>query len=419
MIYSELYLQKKEIKMPFFIFLVIIILTGIFIWRFFSNTPISSRASKKLLARVEIANLSQNQASIYWQTSEKEVGWIIFGQSEKKIDQIFFDERDTKEKRNSYLNHLVILRNLKPGQQYYFKIISNNQLIDNNGQPYTFQTVNDQYLSSNLKPAYGRVLGVDNQLINQGVVLLNLKNAYPLATLIKTTGEWMIPLNNVVDKATNKLRIIESKEKVEIEIFDENKRKSNIEAIIQNIMPVPQIIVIGNDYHFLSNEQILGVEDKTSKDNSISIIYPKEKAVIPNSRPLIKGTALPLKEVFLIIKGNIDYSFRVTTDKTGFWKINLSQNFPPGNYIIQLETKDENERDVKLMRRFTISKSGETVLGEATPEATLTPSMISITPTTIPTTVTPTIKPAGRNPIPLLVTATSFIVFGFIFLLVF
>ncbi len=414
MIYSDLFLKKNNVQIPTVAFLVAIVLVGVFMTSMFVSKPTSSRASKKTLRRIDVVNLSYNQATIYWQTDKKEMGWLIYGETEKKLDKIVFDERDAGEKKGKYLNHSVVLKNLEQNHAYYYKIVSDNQLIiDTNNKAYQFETTANISSTTNISPAYGKVLLANDSPLASGVVILSFKDSVPLFSQIKLSGEWMIPLNNLLDKNTKKIKGLENQDIGLIEIYSEEGEKTSIEITAENLSPVPQSVVIGKNYSFITKENVLGLIDHNiNKNNEISITFPKENSIVPAAKPLIKGLAIPNNEVVVILKSRLNYSFRVTTDKDGIWKVVLNENLPAEKYMMQAITKNTKGEEVKLTRTFSVGKSGEQVMGVATPEATIEPATPEPTEIIASSTPVPTIKKAGFDPLPLSIASGSLIIIG-------
>jgi hypothetical protein len=422
MSYSDLFLKKNRVQIPTFVLLIAIILTSIFMTRIFTSKPLTSRASKKTVKRIEVVNLSYNQATIYWQTDAKETGWLIYGETEKKLDQIALDERDVGEKRGAYFNHYVILKNLKQNQSYYYKIVSNDKLVAGpDDKPYQFKTTANIASVSNVSPAYGKVLAANGLPVTAGVVILSFKDAFPLFSSIKLSGEWMIPLNNLVDKTTKKIKSLKESDVGLLEIYSEKGEKSLIEITVENLSPVPQSIIIGKDYSFLSKENVLGLtKSYINTNNEISIIFPKENSLVPSKKPLIKGLGIPGNDVFVYLKSNLNYSFRVKTDKDGIWQVVLNKDLPAEKYILEIVTKNVKGDEVRLARTFSVAKSGEQVMGSATPEATLEPT--APPPTSVPTKIITSLTPmptSGYNPRTLTIVSGSLIIIGLGILLAF
>jgi len=428
MIYSDLYLKKEGRHYYFIIFFSFIILMFTFSVRFFLKNSIPSRASKKNIRRIEVVNLSYDKAGIYWLSEQKEKGWVVFGENKNKLNNIVFDDRDTTNLKDAYINHYVVLKDLEPNKNYFFKIISNNQIIDNGGEPFHFKTTTKQEFTTRFSPVYGRIIKTNGEPLSAGVVILNFTDSYPLLSLVKISGEWMIPLNNIIERSTEKIKTEIKDQIVNLEIYDENGNKSNVKTKGEMLSQIPQPIIIGKNYEFFEEEKVLGVINKNNKENIIDIIYPKQNSIISSARPLIKGLALPNNDVYLNLrsKKNI-YSFRTKADRSGNWKVLLNNNLLPDSYILEMKTKNQEKKEVVLNREFQIIKSGERVLSEATLSASLTPSIgITISPTlkptTLPTTtpiISPTIKSVGFNPTSFVIAAISFIIIGVGFLFVF
>lgn len=432
MTYSKYFFpQYPKIPTPITIGFVLLII--FFLARLFGSISLPSRATKKTIRRLSVVNPSHNQAGIFWQTDERETGWVIYGQSEKVLDKISLDERDLQDKRDLFYNHLSFLKDLNPSSRYFYKIVSNNQLVEEkDGGAFSFKTPVNLSPTQNLNPAYGKIISENGEPLENAIVILLLAKAYPLVTLSKSTGEWLIPLNSILSKDTLKIQTVGLEDNLSIEIFSEDKKRTQIASDLASISPLPQTVIMGKNYNFSSVEDVLSTSSEyKAKLSKIEILFPKESAVIPGGKPIIKGTAIPGNEIDVTIESAKSYSFKTTADKDGVWRIVVEEEFPPGLHIIKVKTKDSEGKEVKLTRNFTIAKSGEVVLGEATAEATPTfaptaTPLLTLTPTIFVTsslTQTPTdsITPptSGLNIIPVSVASASLIILGIGILLAF
>jgi len=393
MVYSNLFI-RKNFQIPTLVSVLAIFLVIIFLTKFFLTTSNPLKATKKNIRRMEITNIFWNQATIFWQTDQRETGWVTFGTDPNKLSQVAFDEKDANPDKKKFSNHYSILRNLKDNTQYYFNLVDSNQLIQRqDGSPFNFKTVSKSSQVSNLQPAYGKVVNQNSLPIENAVVLLSIKNAYLLSTLTKPSGEWLVPLNYIVDTATQSLKTVSNSESVRIEILNEDGISSVVNTYVINVSPLSETITIGKNYNLLENN-VLSASTSTSTPG-VDIIFPKENAIIPSNSPLIKGTALPNSNVLVrVYDGKKSFSANVKTDKDGIWRLDLSQPLNPGKHILSLEAKNSEGNQITKTRNFTIAKSGEQVLGEATPEATPTTIGPLPTPTIIAaTTVVPTSTP--------------------------
>jgi len=421
MIYSRYYLnqQQDSVKVPTPILVVVLVLMIFILSRFFQTNSLPSRAVKKAVRQIKIVNLLSNQVSVYWQTDVKEKGWLILGEKEGDLNQTFSDDRDTGEKKGQYLNHYVLMKDLQPGKKYYFKIVSQDQIVSQTDEkPFSFQTPTTVSQTTGLKPAYGKIINSNGLPLINAAVVLTFKNSYSLFAITKLTGEWLIPLNGVVDIQSGKIRPIEKSESGLIEIISEDGLKTNVETSADNLGPLPQTLIIGNDYKFGQKDNVLSATSQ-SKTGQIEILFPKENSVIPAQSPLIKGLAIPNSEVFITINSPVIYSFRAVTDKEGLWKLSLNEKLPAGSHTITLTTKEANGQNIKIIRKFIIAKSGEQVLGSATAEASPTVIVPTLTETVQASVTTPPRPTSGTNIIPIAIASGSLIIIGLGILLAF
>lgn len=432
MIYSNIYLKNK-FQVPSIIVLLVIFFIIIFLNLFFSKSLIPARATNDTIKRVEIVNLSPTQAGVYWQTDKKVTSWIIFGEKESNLKTIVYDERDFQDTHFINYNHYVILRDLKESAIYFFKIVSDNKLVSN--KIYQISTPSNIINNNNIKPAYGKIIQVDGLGLENAIVIISANNTYSLATLTKLTGEWLIPLNYLYNKSDLKLYTVTINTPIKIEIISPNNDYSTVITNVEKAAPIPQTLIIGKNYNF-SDNNVLAAKSNLSKDllKTFDIIFPKENAIVPAKSPLIKGLAQPFTDVIVTIKANKSFSTRVRSDKDSIWRVILTENLNPGSYIISAISKDNNGKESKIERKFTVVKSGEQVMGEATGEPTLTlsPSPTSAltateTPITYPSPteiqvtsqLSPTEPISGSNFNKLMIGSTSLVIIGLGLLLAF
>ncbi len=428
MIYSQLYWKQKKGIPTVLALLFIIFVVSLFVY-VFSGLSVPSRASKspKEIKEYEVTNLSANgEATIFWRTDLKESGWVILYDANKKpLGQIFGDERDTLEKKILYLNHYVVLRQVLATAAFFklaggdtTKITYQYDRFYELPKPKSYSTTND------LSPAYGIVIKPDGSPLEGAIVLLTVSDDYPLSTITKSKGEWLIPLNGIYGKNDLRIVIPTNKQEATIRIIDENYPSSNVSTFFANLSSLPKII-IGSDYKFLEEQgrDVLSSSSTSEgQKKEIDIIFPQENTVIPGRNPLIKGTALPSSQVTILIESTKSYSSIVTADKDGSWRYVLPEGLSPGSHKITIATKDRQGNEVKVERRFAIAKSGEQVLAESTPSSTITPIAPTLTPlpivTTIPTAI-PSQPVSGSNFNVFMMGSASLIIVGFGILLAF
>lgn len=426
MSYSNLYLQSNK-KIPTFVVLLIIATSFIFFFKLFSNSSIPTKASSNELRRIEIANLTSNQATIYWHTEKKETGWLIYGLKNSSLSSFAYDDRDIESKKSEYHYHLVTLKNLIPETSYQFKLISNNKILST-ASVFTFITPKISKFSSNVSPAYGKLIQQNGEPVSDSIVMLEFKKSIPLIGLVKQSGEWLVPLFALYQKDSLQQKQFKQNDTVTISFLSESGINSFVEASVKSISPLPQTIVLGSTYSFLDKESVLGIQDfvhnKTGK--SLQIIYPKENSLIPGFSPLIKGVSKPNTDIFVTIQGNNrTYASKTKSNSQGLWDIHIKERMLIGKYVISAESKSNDqiqETDNKTFLIIANEGNDARVLGVASSAPTitqqLTPTQEVPTPTRMIIPTSSSTASQSAQPIPgifdiiPLVGGISFLILG-------
>jgi len=109
------------------------VVTGIFAVQQMTNYL--SRAStdvgkpENVLSRV----VGSDQAVISWTTSQEVISLVLYGTNPTSLNQ-------TQTELSSVKTHRVSLNNLEPGRGYFYKIQVGQEVFDNEGQPWQFNT---------------------------------------------------------------------------------------------------------------------------------------------------------------------------------------------------------------------------------------------------------------------------------------
>lgn len=429
MSYSDLYIHRSARVPQFFVAAVLAVLVfgGVLSYTF---RPQQSQASAGKVDQHLQVNIMQSQAGIYWQTVKPAIGWVMYGESAGDITHVARDEREVGDSKLSAQHHYVLIRNLKPNTQYYYKIVSDNSIVldPKTGKPFEITTATRNDVGANIKPAYGQVMLANGQPANDAFVFLTVENAYPLLTLTKITGEFLIPLQTVTSQVSNSAIILADSDKVHLRIVSDSG-ESNITANVKSLSPLPQTILMGSSYSFPVRDNVLGVSAVPTKGKELvnlekgGILFPKDNTFMPVKRPLIKGLADPNSLVSIILtqtqpRKSATYSLRA--DASGGWKLTLDRDLSPGEYMIDA-TVQFGGQNIKDKRAFNITKSGQ-VLGESaisTPSATLAPTVVASSPApsvtvqpTYPVSTTPTPPVTGFNVIPITIISAGLVVVG-------
>lgn len=427
--YSDLYLREQK-KPPFIMFLfAIVAVMGLaaLLLQPGGGTAVNTRASKKTVKAMEIMPISGKQVGVYWQSDTAEEGWLLYGKEKNNTPNTVLDVRDTDASRGKRTTHYVVIQQLTEESQYNFLIVSGREVVaKTDGSPFSFTTPGiDNGSRTGLKPAYGKVVNSAGGPDANALVVMRIPGVYPLAVVTRNSGEWLIPLQSVLSNTTGKGIVITEKDAVTITIYDERGAISQIETLVGKTNPLPETTIIGKDYYYIND--VLGTQTTNTAQSSsgtsypLDIIYPIANSVIPAVRPLLKGTGVPGTVVYASIDTTSSVSYRTTVRNDGTWNITVANSIAPGLYTLSVTLIDSARKNVILHREFSIAKSGEQVLGEATASANLTPTLviptaISSAPTTIitslPATVSPTLFQTGFNSAPLAFISLAFIILG-------
>lgn len=150
-----------------------------------------SQAAPNLTPKdVTFTNITEASAVISWQTPSEAASFITFGQGNPR-EQTVLDDRDTDSPK-PHLTHYVTLKNLQPKTIYQFKIISGKFISD----IFKFETAAPLANQTGFTPVIGSVLDEDTPL-QDGIVYLLIQDAATQSTLIKTGGNFLIPLSQI------------------------------------------------------------------------------------------------------------------------------------------------------------------------------------------------------------------------------
>lgn len=423
------YRQEKKIAAPLALLFLIIILTGLSITiKKIKSTIIQAQKTKSFT--VTISNLTNHSASIIWQGFTKETGWAIYGKNKNSLINISFDDRNELDQKNKYLNHHATLKNLEENTNYFFQIVSDKQIVNTgDNTPFFLKTTPKFDLKQNLPPAFGKIINKNGLPVKDGLVILTIDGAYPLSALTKASGEWLIPLYYLIDQKTGQSLSDTGETAVVLTITNDEGQKAQAHTTLKNISFLSKTMTIGQKLEFKeekTNVLSSSTETMNPPNQIIDIIFPKENAVIPGRRPFFKGIASPQTTINLTIKSINNKpieTFDVATDKDGVWNFSMPYDLTPESYILQVKTLDENGNANIISRQFALAKSGEAILGEATPSATLSqapsPTMQPTPTIIVKTTSIPTPPVTGVNDLSLPLLGAGFMIIGIGFILIF
>lgn len=373
----------------------------------------SIQAGEVPLKSFMVTNCTAYSCTLIAETVEKLPMWVIYGKEDAKLTFTESDRRDLeKDRKNRNTHYFEINKNLVENTTYDCRLITNKGVAGNKCQFSTSPSFTT--LTSNLSPVIGKVSAKNGSLVKEAIVILEIDGANKLSTLTGDTGGWVIPFYPLTKLNTFQLFQPSSETLVKIKIIDESVYVTNISSSFKKLTLLEsKTIILGNDLNLEDGEaDVLSASSEVEEvASTFDIIIPNEGALISGQKPYFKGTAEPGRRVKLTIGST--QSYIIYSDRNGVWSYSLSRSLNPGKYTLTAITKNPQGQEIRLTRTFNIIKSGESVLGEATPSATLAPSVSptltpQVTTSAAPTSaVTPTLTPTPEILTPSLTLAPT------------
>lgn len=150
------------------------------------NQTFSSRASSETSPKsIMKTNIEDQSITISWQTDISVPGFVILGSPERN----FLDDRDENVPITRKIHHVTV-SDLTPETTYQIKIVSGKFVSTE--ELTTAKSDN----SNGTKPIIGSVLE-DNNPLAKGVVYLSVDSAVTQSAVIKSLGNFVIPLASI------------------------------------------------------------------------------------------------------------------------------------------------------------------------------------------------------------------------------
>ena len=376
--------------------------------------------------QIRVTNVSDSSFTVSWTTELPTTGTLLVS-TKGKSNKIYFDERDHSGKLGEYNAHSVTVRNVSADTDYLATPLVNGKPHILADKPIAVHIPSPLPLNSGgLEPAYGVIQNADGTPASDALIYLTIEGGQKLSTLSKSSGSWIIPLNQTrTEDMTTFLPVIERMNET-IEVYSGNMQSLGTTDSL-NDSPVPEI-QLGKDFDFKRQQAkkaagssialrqvtptaevkqetaafptksaVLG--DTTQKSYTVQLVSPKDNSSISTNLPLIQGTGVPGKYIGISV-GLVNPthgSVQVATD--GSWSYTPKKSLAPGKQSVTISSVDSIGKPIAITHMFTIFKSGTQVLGDATPSATLVPSQVTQTQApVITTTVDPESTLAGTPP---------------------
>lgn len=400
---------RRDKKIPGIALLVLLVaivggLTFVFTRPQSSGTTLTDESGVKI-ERLDIVNVRDRSVTIFWQTEKPTVGYVVYGADQENLQSKAYDDLDLPTSPQKRMHHVVQLKGLQPNSDFFFKVYVDGAIIGQSGTlAYSSKTSRILPSSSGLTPVYGDIVKMNGTPEKNAIVLLTIAESKPLLTRTGKDGTFLFSLCCVLNSQNDEPLYPTGDEPIRLHVIAEDGTEKTEEGLFADISPLQEAIIVDTTLTQLRNTpkdeskpQILGVSDSIERVKAVDIVFPKENAIIPGFRPLVRGVGEPGTSVKGSFK-DMGRFFQATIDDKRNWLYQPSFDFSPGEHLLNIETFDAQGKLVTLSRSFTILKSGEAVLGDATGSATITPDPTA-TPSAEPT-LEPTIVFASSSATP-------------------
>lgn len=411
-------MYRKEKKIPTLLAFLILV-GGIATATYLDKNPqtLTSQAHKTPLPEdIHFTNISDTSFALSWLTESPTIGTITVTSEGKKWTLL--DDLDSDAIPRPRITHYLTIKNLLENTFASIRIINGNDSCREEKRCPTLTQKTGTKLSSSLTlaPVKGSLFTKDGKPAYGAIIYLTVGKNAPLAGRVDSTGLWVIPLTQLrtqdflsrPDLADNDIVQITAK----LSVSDMSTALIDMKSIRQNLT-IPQMI-IGNSYNFidlmskkdalaalsLPQQNILGVKTGGEVSSVFDVSFPKyDDDTTPDTRPRIRGIGKPGNQLTILIESS-PQTGKVIVMADGTWNWRPPQELSPGLHHLTITGHDEKGNLITATRKFIVLKSGERVLGDATPSASLTPT---VSPTTIPSlapsiTLSPSPTPTFPSP---------------------
>lgn len=194
-----------------------------------------SQAAPNLTAQnITFTNISDDSVTISWQTNTATPSFVTFGQSSPE-EQTTLDDRDTGNPKPHIL-HYVTLKNLLPKTNYQFKIISGKLSSD----ILKFETTSPITNQTGFTPVIGSVMDGNSPLAD-GIVYLSIQDAVTQSALVKSGGNFLIPLSEIRKSDLSDLFLLSEDMTAKLTIHSNKGSSAVLFKLKTNSEPFPPI----------------------------------------------------------------------------------------------------------------------------------------------------------------------------------
>lgn len=387
---------------------ILVLVAGIFGGVYFVNSRQQSPdAEASMPKKVRITNVADNKFTISWVTDSPATGLVVYGKLGEKIEMQSVDDRDAiASTAGSFVTHHVTIKGLQPSTQYAFRISSGSEksLYDNNGSPYTVTTGSVLSTTPPAETIYGVISNASLLPAVGAIVYLEIPGATPLSTLVKSSGNWTIPISTARNTAMTAYVQYDPSATVLTIRVEDGKLQASASVNTANSAPVPEI-TMGQTYDFLQspligNDNVI-VDEPKSEDviaeggstpgifnidplgniatasSDVTLINPaKDGEIVSTTLPAFRGEGEEGVVLTITVESEVQTE-TVVIESDGTWEWTPPIDLEPGEHTITIAYIDLEGVQRLLKRSFVVEASSGLPSFESTPSASIKPSPLS------------------------------------------
>lgn len=394
---------------------------------------------------ITVSNVTDTTFVLSWQTAQPAQGYVDYQTKGGFITA--YDIRDTEDAiPKVYKTHYIELSHLASGSSVSYTIISGGEYAYRGSV--TLAAPVEKPISA--LPIHGELRTGSGSPTVGTVVTATVHGGTPWSTFIRDTTTWVIPLAYMRTEQGDSLfcAVHSCEQGVAVTVTFTGEEGSYTTTVpIEDARPVPAVqwgtpsdtqpseqeltptatatpaliadtipLATRSSQRITPSPNVKGVTAAVTQKPqkaTISILSPKQDAKLTFPKPLMRGQGVPGKDVTIRLESSITQVGKTTVREDGTWHWTPAYALEPGESTLHVDTVNEQNAHVFKQVAFYILKSGEQVLADSTPSASLTPTNTpAATATPSPTsgisltlTLTPTSTPSATPT--LVVTPTS------------
>ncbi len=414
----------KKATIPTIVGIIMLIIGSMAGVLLLKNTQIFKTGAQATVAAKNIreSNIADNSITITWTTDTATNGYLAWGTSEGQVDKI---EQESSS-QTKYFNHSITLSGLIPTTKYFYKIGSDDALLDNSGIPWAITTGPALSNSKNSKIISGNVINASGEAEKHALVYAEI-NGSLLSTVTSDTGYFVFQVGSVRSSDLNSFLTLDpGKTLVKLSVQAVPDGVASAQVFLQSANPVPPLI-IGQTSDFrtspanntsqnpIANLSLPGdaanvskfdvkVASASAKPISVILESISEGETITTTEPQFFGKAPEGTKLNITIHSDTTVTGSVTVPKTGSWSYTVPSNLSPGNHSITISWMDVSGITRFLTRDFVVQAAEAPAFTASHSAATASPRpTASPSSTPLRATVNPTASPrpnASITPIP-------------------